>query len=142
MSMTTTQPLQQAIQQHLPQDLWETAAAFTIPQEFIEDTPYLIELILRSRSIDTSEEKQNRFNLLPLMNVTQLEKLKDILLKEKEKLKEIEEKYEGKKQEIKKKYLQKRQDMWYVKQVTAVQEKEHAEKSKDDEDAESLLSSL
>ena len=105
--MTTSE----LIQKHLPQDLWEVAGGYTIPNEFLEDTPDLIELILRSRSIYTTQEKQNRFNLLPLMNATQLEKLKAILVKEKVKLKEIEEKYEGKKQEIKKKYLQKRQEM-------------------------------
>jgi hypothetical protein len=105
--MTTTA----LIQKYLPEDLHQIAATYTIPDEFLEDTPDLIELILRSRSIDTTQEKQNWFNLLPLMNATQLQKLRDILVKEKIKLQEIEEKYEGKKQEIKKKYLQKRQDM-------------------------------
>lgn len=130
------------IQKYLPQDLREVAWGYTIPDEFLEDTPDLIELILRSRSIDTQQEKQNWFNLLPLMNPTQLEKLRAILVKEKTKLKEIEEKYEGKKQEIKKKYLQKWQEMWYVKQVSAVQEQESSEKQKDDEAAEALLSSV
>ena len=136
--MTTTA----LIEKQLPQDLWEVAGAYSIPNEFLEDTPELVELILRSKSIDTTQEKQNWFNLLPLMNVTQLEKLKAILVKEKTKLQEIEEKYDDKKQEIKKKYLQKRQDMWYVKQVSVVQEKESSEKVKDDEDAEALLSSV
>lgn len=99
------------IQQKLPDDLHLIAQEYIISDEFLEDMPDVIELILRSKSIDTKDEKQNWFNLLPLMNVTQLEKLKGILLKEKIKLQEIEEKYEGKKQEIKKKYLQKWQDM-------------------------------
>lgn len=99
------------LQKHLPEDLRQVAAEYTIPDEFLEDTPDLIELILRSRSIDTNQEKQNWFNLLPLMNATQLEKLRTILIKEKTKLQEIEERYEGKKQEIKKKYLQKWQEM-------------------------------
>jgi hypothetical protein len=99
------------IEKYLPKDLHEIAKTFVIPQEFLEDTPDLIEMILRSRSIDTKEEKQNRFNLLPLMNVTQIEKLRAILVKEKTKLAEIEKKYEEKKIEIKKKYLTKRQEM-------------------------------
>ena len=99
------------IQQYLPEDLRELAEKFVIPQEFLEDTPDLIEMILRSRSIDTQEEKQNRFNLLPLMNVTQIEKLRAILVKERTKLAEIEKKYEQKKTEIKKKYLTKWQEM-------------------------------
>jgi xylose isomerase len=130
------------IEKYLPQDLWEIATEYTIPDEFLEDAPDLIELILRSRSIDTKQEKQNWFNLLPLMNATQLEKLRAILIKEKIKLQEIEERYEGKKQEIKKKYLQKRQEMWYVKQVSVVQEQESSEKVKDNEDAEALISSV
>lgn len=135
----TTQAL---LQKHLPQDLRESALTYTIADEFIEDTPDLVELILRSRSIDTHDEKQNRFNLLPLMNTTQLEKLKTILVKEKTKLKEIEQKYDQKKQEIKKKYLEKRQEMGYVKQVSAVQKEEQAAKAQDEEDAEALLSSV
>lgn len=132
----------QLIEQKLPADLHQIASTFSIPDDFLEDMPELIELVLRSKSIDTPEEKQNWFNLLPLMNTTQLEKLNAILQKEKVKLQEIEEKYEWKKQEIKKKYLQKWQDMWYVKQVAEVQQKENAEKEKDDQDAEALLSSV
>ncbi len=64
------------IQKKLPEDLYKIALEYTIPDEFLEDMPDVIELILRSKSIDTQDEKQNWFNLLPLMNVTQLEKLK------------------------------------------------------------------
>lgn len=130
------------IQKYLPQDLRALAESYAIPDEFLEDAPDLIELILRSRSIDTVQEKQNWFNLLPLMNPIQLEKLRAILVKEKTKLQEIEAKYEDKKQEIKKKYLEKWQEMGYVKQVSAVQEKESVEKTKDDEDAEALLAAV
>jgi len=130
------------IEKHLPQDLRETALTYTIADEFVEDTSDLIELILRSRSIDTREEKQNWFNLLPLMNTTQLEKLRVILVKEKTKLKEIEQKYDQKKQEIKKKYLESRQEMGYIKQVSAVKKEEQTVKKQDEEDAEALLSSL
>ena len=101
----------QVVQKHLSKDLRDKAMTFTIPSEFIEDIPELIEMVLRSRSIDSVEEKQNWFNLLPLMNDTQIEKLRAILLKEKAKLKEIEDRYEQKKLEIKKKYLTKRQEM-------------------------------
>lgn len=127
------------IEKYLPKDLHEIAKTFVIPQEFLEDTPDLIEMILRSRSIDTKEEKQNRFNLLPLMNVTQIEKLRAILVKEKTKLAEIEKKYEEKKIEIKKKYLTKRQEMWYVKQVEAIKHKEESLAEQDEADAEALL---
>jgi len=99
------------IRKYLPEDIWELAAKFDIPEEFLIDTPDLIEMVIRSKSIDTDEEKQNWFNLMPLMNDEQLVKLRQILEKEKEKLKEIEDKYENKKKDIKKKYLLKWQQM-------------------------------
>jgi hypothetical protein len=99
------------IKKYLPEELWQIATDFSIPDEFLKELPELVEMILRSRSIDTHEEKQNRFNLLPLMNDSQIEKLRAILLKEKKKLQQIEEKYETKKKEIKKKYLMKWQEM-------------------------------
>lgn len=127
------------IQKLIPQDLWEISAEYVIPQAFLEDAPELIEMILRSKSIDTKEEKQNRFNLLPLMNTQQIEKLRAILVKEKTKLQEIEQKYEEKKMEIKKKYLVKRQETGYVKQVASIKEQETQESSKDQKEAEDLL---
>lgn len=127
------------LQKYLPADLIELAQKFVIPQEFLEDTPDLIVMILRSRSIDTQEEKQNWFNLLPLMNVTQVEKLRAILVKEKTKLAEIESKYEQKKMDIKKKYLTKRQNMWYLKNKEARKEKESVVTQQDEAEAEALL---
>jgi hypothetical protein len=99
------------IKRHLPEDLWESAQKFTIPEKFLQTMPDLIELVLRSRSMDKHEEKQSRFNLMPMMNEEQMEKLRGILTREKTKLAEIEEKYEQKKVDIKKKYLLKRQNM-------------------------------
>ena len=99
------------IKQKLPQDLREIAGKFTIPPEFLDQMPDLIELVLRSRSMDKAEEKQSWFNLLPLMNDEQIAKLRDILVREKQKLEEIEKKYEQKKVEIKKKYLLRWQNM-------------------------------
>jgi hypothetical protein len=66
----------QVIQQHLPTHLHEVAQEYTIPQDILEkDTP-LIVLILESRSLTQKEEKQNRFNLLSMMNDQQTEKLR------------------------------------------------------------------
>jgi hypothetical protein len=99
------------IQKFLPEHLWKYAAKFNIPDEYLEEDPELVTLILESKAIDTDEEKQNWLNLLLLMTDEQIEKLREILLKERQKLKEIEEKYEKKKIEIKKKYLAKWQKM-------------------------------
>lgn len=95
------------IQTKLPQDLREKAAHFQINDNLIETISDIIELILRSRSMDKDSDKQSWFNLLPLMNDEQTAKLKDILMREKEKLAEIEKKYEDKKTDIKEKFVKK-----------------------------------
>jgi hypothetical protein len=64
------------IKKFLPNDLWDYASKFIIPDDFLQDSPDLIEMILKSKSVDTDEEKQNWFNLLPLMNYEQIDKLR------------------------------------------------------------------
>jgi BMFP domain-containing protein YqiC len=94
------------IKQFLPMTLRDQAQLFTIGDQFLQTMPDLIILILNSKSMDTKEEKQSWFNLLPLMNQEQVAKLRDILTREKQKLEEIEKKYEDKKDDIKAKYIQ------------------------------------
>ncbi len=127
------------IQQVLPKELREIATKFDIPEEFLKNETELMVMVLQSKSIDTDEEKQNRFNLLPLMNNEQVEKLRAILTKEKVKLKEIEEKYEKKKQEIKQKYLNKREESGYVEKVAQMKDQEKDVAQKDAEAADDLL---
>jgi BMFP domain-containing protein YqiC len=95
------------IQTKLPQDLRDKAASFQIAENLLDKIPDIIELVLRSRSMDKDSDKQSWFNLLPLMNQEQIDKLKDILVREKQKLAEIEKKYEDKKTNIKEKFVQK-----------------------------------
>lgn len=130
------------VRQYLPQSLWEIALGYTIPDQFIEKKAQLVTLVLQSRSIATTEEKQSWFNLLPLMNDEQIAKLEDILTREKEKLEEIEKKYEEKKIEIKKKYLMKWQQMWYVKKVEDIKQKEASSDAQEDKEAEALLDQI
>ena len=130
------------VQKYLSQNLWEQAKMFDIPNEFIQDNAKLIELVLTSRAIDTTEEKQNWFNLLPLMTSEQVSKLFEILEKERTKIQEIEQKYEAKKVEIKKKYLMKWQQMWYVQKVDEIKNKEADQRQKEDAAAEDLLNMI
>jgi len=74
--MTSVATDQDLVQKYLPQELWKIAKSFDIPQDFLEAESGLVIMILKSRSIDTTEEKQNRFNLLPLMNDDQMVKLR------------------------------------------------------------------
>lgn len=127
---------------YLPQPLWATAVTFVIPDQFIEKKATLVALILQSKSIWTTEEKQSWFNLLPLMNDEQIVKLEDILAKEKQKLDEIEKKYEEKKIEIKKKYLVKWQQMWYTQKVSDIKQQEASTDAVEDKEAEALLDQI
>ena len=130
------------IKKYLPQDLWERAVLYTIPAQFLESMPDLIEMVIRSRSMDKDEEKQSWFNLLPVMNEEQIAKLRDILTREKQKLQEIEKKYEQKKVEIKKKYLLKWQNMGYAKKMQNIQDKEADTRQAEVAEAESLLDNI
>ena len=126
----------------LPQQLWQAAVWFVIPDQFIQKKASLITLILQSKSIWTVEEKQSWFNLLPLMNDEQITKLEEILSKEKQKLDDIEKKYEEKKIEVKKKYLLKRQQMWYTQKVTNIKAQEASTDATEDKEAEALLDQI
>jgi hypothetical protein len=99
------------LKKYLPEDLVAYASNFDIPEEFLEIDPELITLVLKSKALETDEDKQNWFNLLPLMTEDQIYKFKEILLKERKKLDEIEEKYSKKKREIRQKYLLRWQKM-------------------------------
>ncbi len=128
------------IQQHLPQELREKAKGFTIPEEFLVSMSDLVILILNSKSMDTVEEKQSWFNLMPMMNQEQIAKLKDILTRERQKLEEIEQKYEKKKWELREKYTQKRDDMVQSKRIEEIKQEEA--QYKEQQDPDSLLSQL
>jgi len=130
------------LKKYIPEDLISYANNFDIPEEFLETDADLIVLVLKSKALETDEDKQNWFNLFPLMTEEQIYKLKDILLKEKEKLEEIDKKYEEKKRDIRQKYLLRWQKLWYVDKVKEIQEKEQQMKSKEEQEAEDLLNSL
>ncbi len=130
------------IQKKLPQDLWAKAQEFIIPDKFLDEMPELIILVLNSKSMDTKEEKQSWFNLLPLMNKEQIDKLLDILTREKQKLDEIEKKYDQKKDDLKTKYSQKWEDMGYAKKMDEIRQKENVNNQKEQEQADNLLTQI
>ena len=130
------------LKKYIPEDLLAYAMNFDIPEEFLETDSDLIILILKSKALESDEDKQNWLNLLPVMTEEQIYKLKEILLKEKEKLDEIEEKYAQKKRDIRQKYLLRWQKLGYVEKVKALKEKEEQMKSKEEQEAEDLLNSL
>ena len=132
----------QLVQQKLPQDLWNLAWQLNIPDNFLEAEPDLTVLILRSRSLAKNEEKQNWFNLIPMMNQEQIEKLRDILTRERDKIAEIEAKYEQKKQEIRAKYQMKFDAANYNERVSQIRNDEQNVMEQDSRDADNLLKDL
>ena len=130
------------IKTKLPQELREKAEKFTIPDEFLMSMPDIIILVLNSKSMDNPEEKQSWFNLLPIMNKDQMDKLRDILTREKQKLLEIEQKYEQKKDELKTKYTEKREDMVYAKRMEEIKKAEAKHEELEDKQADNLLTQI
>lgn len=130
------------VQQKLPQHLRETAMNFNILDSFLENEADLVVLVLQSRSLSKDEEKQSWFNLVPLMNGEQIEKLRDILTRERDKINEIEEKYERKKVEIKEKYQARFDAVAYQKRMDNMQLQEDSIREKEEVEAEDLLKNL
>jgi len=130
------------IKQNLPEQLRNKAQEFNIPDDFLTKTPNIIVLILNSKSMDSAQEKQSWFNLLPLMTQQQLDKLNDILTREKQKLEEIEQKYEQKKDDLKKKYEEKREAVWYEKKMADVKQKWDINQQQEQKEADSLLTQI
>jgi hypothetical protein len=65
-----------------------------VPPEIAERFPELIDLILRSESMNVNE-RQYWVNILPIMTPEQIQNLRDILLNERRQLSAIDEKYEN-----------------------------------------------
>ena len=74
----------------------KTIKDFKIPEYMLKEDKELVELIMLSESMNDGE-RQYWFDLTKTMNIQQVEKLRDILLKERQKLAEIEAKYGVKK---------------------------------------------
>jgi len=130
------------IQQKLPQDLWDIAKNYTISDNFLETMSDIIVLVLNSKSLDSQQEKQSWFDLLPLMTQDQIDKLRDILTREKQKLEEIEKKYEQKKDDVINNYVQNFDENAYQNRIVKLQQEEAIHEEKEDQEADALLNNL
>ena len=130
------------IKKYLPENIREEAVKYDIPVNFVQNMPDLIVLVLGSKSIDTTQEKQSRFSLLPLMNDEQIGRLHDILTREKTKLEEIQKKYAQDDIEVKKKYLMKKQKMNQNITLQQTKAEEKLANQQDTAQADALLSNI
>ena len=133
---------QEYITKFLPQHLHSVAADYSIPDDMIEFNSDLVVLVMESKSISEAKEKQSWFDLYPLMNQEQIDKLRDILTREKEKLAEIEARYQAKQEEIKRKYEETYASWAYQQQQDKIRDTEMASRQQEEVEADALLSQL
>lgn len=131
-----------SIQKYLPENLWKLASEFSIPENFLANETDLIQLILESKSLAEHWEKQNWFNLLPIMSGEQIEKLRDILTREKQKLEEINQKYAQKQVEINQRYQQSFNPDAYYQAQAKIQAQEDKTREQDLIEADNLLAQM
>lgn len=133
---------QESVQKYLPEHLRKVALDYNIPDDMLENNPDLVVLVLESKSINESKEKQSWFDLYSLMNQEQIDKLRDILTREKEKLAEIEAKYQAKQDEIKRKYEETYASGAYQAKQDEVRQSELSSRQQEEIEADALLSQI
>ena len=133
---------QELIQKFLPKELQDFASKYNIPEDMLESNADLVVLVLQSKSISDQKEKQSWFDLYPLMNQDQIDKLRDILTREKQKLAEIEAKYQAKQEEIKRKYEQTYASGAYQQQQDKIRDSEMASRQQEEIEADALLNQI
>ena len=133
---------QENIIKFLPEHLHAVASNYNIPNTMLESDSDVVVLVLESKSISEAKEKQSWFDLYPLMNQEQIEKLRDILTREKQKLAEIEAKYQAKQEEIKRKYEQTYASGAYQQQQDKIRNSEIASRQQEEQEADALLNQI
>jgi len=134
--------LQENIKKFLPENLQSVAADYNIPDDMLINNADLVVLVLESKSISGQKEKQSWFDLYPLMNQEQIDKLRDILTREKTKLAEIEARYQEKQEEIKRKYEETYASGAYQRQQDKIRDTETASREQESLEADALLSQI
>ena len=133
---------QESVEKYLPERLRKVALDYNIPDDMMENNPDLVVLVLESKSINESKEKQSWFHLYSLMNQEQIDKLRDILTREKEKLAEIEAKYQAKQEEIKRKYEETYASGAYQAKQDEIKQSELSSRQQEEVEADALLSQI
>ena len=133
---------QENITKFLPQNLQQVALNYNIPDDMLEDNADLVVLVLESKSISDQKEKQSWFDLYSLMNQEQVDKLRDILTREKQTLAEIEARYQAKQEEIKRKYEETYASGAYQQQQDKIRDSEMASRQQEEVEADALLNQI
>lgn len=140
--MQFTMATQENITKFLPERLQQVALSYNIPDDMLQDNADLVVLVLESKSISDQKEKQSWFDLYSLMNQEQIDKLRDILTREKQKLAEIEARYQAKQEEIKRKYEETYASGAYQQQQDRIRDSEKASREQEEVEADALLNQI
>ena len=119
----------------------KTKDDFVIPYEVKEKYPDLIELILRTESMN-DEERQYWFSIMPAMNDEQIARLREILEEEKRKLAELDKKYEEELRKIAEKHFLAKTSKERKENWEKVQKEKEISKKADEEEIDNILSEL
>ena len=133
---------QEKILAKIPSNLQETAMKYNIPNDMLDNNADLVVLVLESKSISDPKEKQSWFDLYSLMNQEQIDKLRDILTREKQKLAEIEAKYQAKQEEIKRKYEETYASGAYQQTQEKIRDSERVSREQEEQEADALLNNI
>ena len=133
---------QEKILKYLPENLHSVAMEYDIPDDMLDSNADLVVLVLESKSINDHKEKQSWFDLYSLMNQEQIDKLRDILTREKQKLAEIEARYQAKQEEIKRKYEETYASGAYQQQQDKIRDSEKASREQEEVEADALLNQI
>ena len=133
---------QENIKNYLPERLREITLNYNIPDDMLVNNSDLVVLVLESKSISEPKEKQSWFDLYSLMNQEQIDKLRDILTREKQKLAEIEAKYQAKQEEIKRKYEETYASGAYQQQQDKIRDSEKSSREQEAVEADALLDQI
>ena len=134
--------IQENVTKLLPEHLQQIALSYNIPDDMLESNADLVVLVLESKSISDQKEKQSWFDLYSLMNQEQIDKLRDILTREKQKLAEIEARYQAKQEEIKRKYEETYASGAYQQQQDKIRDSEKASREQEEVEADALLNQI
>ena len=126
----------------LPEHLHSIAQNYDIPKDMLKNNTDLVVLVLESKSISEQKEKQSWFDLYSLMNQVQIDKLRDILTREKQKLAEIEARYQAKQEEIKRKYEETYASGAYQEQQDKIRDSEKNSREQEAVEADALLDQI
>jgi hypothetical protein len=114
---------------------------YSIPK-FVKDTyPQLVELIKSTESMD-DQEREYWFQILPIMNKDQVEKLKNILTTEKDQLAALDQEYEQELNRLNEKHLLEWKEFESKEKTKAIREAEAANEQDEKQLEEDLLSKL